>query len=112
LLSTMQAVMPSFVARVDRPERGGEWVEYLQRRESAARSWVARLGLDREPGDDGHGGPSVTLLHVDGDEDGLLASLLFDAAGVSERQTLERVAQLGVVERAALLGDLVGERSN
>ena len=31
--------------------------------------WVARLGLDREPGDDGHGGPSVTLLHVDGDED-------------------------------------------
>ena len=112
MLRTMQTVMPSFVARVDRPDRGGEWVEYLERREQAARSWVARLGLDREPGDDGHGGPSVTLLHVDGDEDALLASLLFESAGVGERQTLERVAQLGVVERAALLGDLVGERRN
>ncbi len=112
LLSTMKAVMPSFVARVERPERGGEWVSYLERRESSAREWSARLGLDRDPGDDGHGGPSVTLLHVDGDEDDLLASLLFEAAGVSEIQTRERVAALGAVERAALLGDLVGERAN
>jgi thymidylate synthase ThyX len=112
LLSTMQAVMPSFVARVDRPDRGGEWVEYLESREAAARSWVARLGLDREAGDDGHGGPSVTLLHVDGDEEDLLASLLFESAGVSECTTRARVAELGVVERAALLGDLVGERRN
>ena len=74
--------------------------------------WVARLGLDREPGDDGHGGPSVTLLHVDGDEDALLASLLFEAAGVSERQSRASASRaLGAVERAALLGDLVGERA-
>ena len=38
LLRTMQAVMPSFVARVERPDRGGEWVEYLESRERAARS--------------------------------------------------------------------------
>ncbi len=112
LLSTMKVVMPSFVARVERPERGGEWVSYLEQRESAARAWAARLGLDREPGDDGHGGPSVTLLHIDGSEDDLLASLLFEATGVSERLTRERVAVLDDVERGALLGDLVGERRN
>ena len=112
LLSTMKAVMPSFVARVERPERGGEWVSYLEQRESAGRDWAARLGLDREPGDDGQGGPSVTLLHVDGSEDDLIASLLFEASGVSERQTRDSVASLSDSDRAALLSDLVGERSN
>ncbi len=38
--------MPSFVARVERPDRGGEWVGYLEARERAAERWVARLGLD------------------------------------------------------------------
>jgi len=112
LLSTLQAVMPSFVARVERPERGGEWIAFLERREAAARAAAARLGLDREPGDDGHGGPSVTLLHVDGAEEDLLAALLFEQAAVSEQVTRERVAALGPDERAALLRELVGERAN
>jgi len=112
LLGAMQAVMPSFVARVERPERGGEWVTFLERREAAARSWAGRLGLDREPGDDGHGAPSVTLLHVDGSEEDLLAALLFEQTAASERVTRERVAELGAEQRAALLSDLVGERAN
>jgi thymidylate synthase ThyX len=29
LLEAVQAVTPSFVARVERPDRGGEWVRYL-----------------------------------------------------------------------------------
>src|ERR687894_1608476 len=32
ILGELKAIMPSFVARVDRPERGGEWVAYLERR--------------------------------------------------------------------------------
>ena len=40
--------------------------------------WAARLGLDRA-GADGDGRPSVALLHVDGDEEQLLAALLFEA---------------------------------
>src|SRR5437763_2335432 len=75
ILRAVQAVMPSFVARVERPDRGGEWVSYLRGRDEAAARWVARLGLDREGEHDG--GPSVRLLHVDGDEEGLLAALLF-----------------------------------
>jgi len=112
LLGTMKAVMPSFVARVERPERGGEWVTFLERRERAARAWAGRLGLDREPGDDGHGGPSVTLLHVDGSEEDLLAALLFEQTAASERVTRQRVGELGAEQRAALLADLVGERAN
>ena len=112
LLGTMKAVMPSFVARVERPERGGEWVTFLERRERAARAWAGRLGLDRQPGDDGHGGPSVTLLHVDGSEEDLLAALLFEQTAASERVTRQRVGELGAEQRAALLADLVGERAN
>ena len=85
ILDAIKAVMPSFVARVERPDRGGEWVALPA---SAARGrrerWAARLGLDRaRPAPTT--GPSVRLLHVDGDEDRLLAALLFEAAGASAR---------------------------
>jgi thymidylate synthase ThyX len=110
VLEAVQAVMPSFVSRVERPERGGEWVSYLERREQAAERWVARLGLDRTTDD--ADGPSVRLLEVDGDEDRLLAALLFEAAGVEEESTRAAVTGLSDAERAELLGELVGERAN
>ncbi len=112
LLSALQATIPSFVSRVERPDRGGEWVSFLAEREDGARRAVARLGLDRPAGDDGHGGPSVRLLHVDGDEQSLVAALLFEAAGVSEEATRAQLAALGHDELGRLLADLIGERRN
>jgi thymidylate synthase ThyX len=111
LLDAVKAVIPSFVTRVERPDRGGEWIAYLEQRERAAERWIARLGLDR-PADDAANGPSVRLLHVDGDEDALLAALLFEAAGASEDETRIRLSALNHDERAALLTDLVGPRNN
>jgi len=111
ILEAVQAVMPSFVARVERPDRGGEWVAYLEAREHAAERWVRRLGLDREAGE-GEARPSVRLLHVDGDEDALLAALLFEAAGAAEEETRIRLAALTSAERTELLSDLVGVRAN
>ena len=111
ILDAVQAVMPSFVSRVERPDRGGEWIGYLEARERAAERWVARLGLDREH--DGEAArPSVRLLHVDGDEASLLAALLFEAAGADEQSLLIRVDALSSDERTELLADLVGQRSN
>ena len=110
LLEAIQAVMPSFVSRVERPDRGGEWVAYLRERDAAGARWVQRLGLDRSG--ESPDRPSVRLLHVDGDEDGLLASLLFEASGASEEAVRMRLAALSSEERAALLSDLVGARSN
>ena len=112
ILRAVQDVMPSFVSRVERPDRGGEWVSYLQRREQAGERWAARLGLDRAPGDDGAGGPSVRLTHHDGDEDLLLAALLFEASTTDERATRAALAQLSADERSALLADLVADRAN
>ena len=110
ILGAIKAVMPSFVARVERPERGGAWASFLQRRRAAAEHWTARLGLDRESDPDER--PSVRLLHVDGDEDRLLAALLFESAGTPEDTTLAAVGALGAEERVHMLADLVGERTN
>src|SRR5262245_4369661 len=60
ILDAVKAVMPSFVARVERPDRGGEWVEYLRERDEAAARWVQQLGLEGGARDDR---PSVRLLH-------------------------------------------------
>jgi thymidylate synthase ThyX len=109
ILDAVQAVMPSFVSRVERPDRGGEWVSYLRERDATAARWVQRLGLQGGATDDR---PSVRLLHVDGDEDALLAALLFEAAGCSEEDARIRLSALSSDERAQLLSDLVGARAN
>jgi thymidylate synthase ThyX len=111
VLEAVKAVVPSFVARVERPDRGGTWMEYLDARERAAERWVSRLGLDRPAAGEALR-PSVRLLHVDGDEDSLLAALLFEAAGVSEDETRIGLSALGTDERVQLLRDLVGQRAN
>ena len=54
----------------------------------------------------------MRLLHVDGDEESLLAALLFEAAGVPEEDARIRIAALSTEQRAELLGDMVGERDN
>ncbi len=110
ILRELQQVMPSFVSRVDRPERGGEWVAYLRRRREATEDWVSRLGLDRRGA--GEDAPSVELVHVDGTEENLLAACLFESAATPETEILARLDVLDRSERAALLGALVGERVN
>src|SRR5829696_6422042 len=83
ILRAVQSTTPSFVTRVERPDRGGAWVDYLRTRAEAGAAWAARLGLADDEGA-AEAGPSVTLLRADGDEDDLLAALLFEAGGVPE----------------------------
>jgi thymidylate synthase ThyX len=111
ILTELQAVMPSFVSRVDRPDRGGRWVDYLESRARTGERWARRLGLAAER-DGAASGPSVRLTHVDGDEDDLLVALLFES-GASAEDTIRRsVQELSEAERAQLLADLVGDRVN
>lgn len=109
MLAAMNATMPSFVSRVERPDRGGQWVSFLQARTRAAQELATRFGLDRE---DPAQAPSVRLLHVDGSEELLIAALLFEATRADESTTARRVAELGPDERAATIAALVGPREN
>ena len=109
ILAELAKVIPSFVARVERPDRGGEWIAYLQERRQATERTVARLGLDRRADGDA---PSVELVSVDGGEGELLAASLFEAAGVSEAEIRRRIEALDPLERAELIAELAGERRN
>ncbi len=110
ILDEIKSVMPSFVARVGRPDRGGRWISYLEERAQAGERWAARLGLSDHAED--HAAPSVRLLKVDGDEEDLLTALLFESSSHGEDGIREGVASLDADERAALLADLVGDRRN
>ena len=46
ILTELAKVIPSFVGRIERPDRGGEWIAYLRERRLATERAVARLGLD------------------------------------------------------------------
>jgi thymidylate synthase ThyX len=110
ILAELKQVMPSFVSRVERGDRGGEWISYLEWRRERTEEWVGRLGLNRRGA--GEDAPSVELVHVDGSEEDLLAACLFESASVPETEILARLDVLDHAERSELLAAMVGERSN
>jgi len=110
-LGELKQVIPSFLARVERPERGGRSIAYLEERERAADRAAARLGLDRVRAAEA-AAPAVRLLAVRGSEEDLLAALLFEAAASSEDQVHRAVRALPPDERADLTAELCGERGN
>ncbi len=109
LLAELQKIIPSFVARVPRPDRGGRWVEFLQERRERSEQLARRLGLDERVEERG---PSVRLLRVEGDEEQLLAASLFEAGVASEERAHAAVSTLTPDDRTALIAELVGEREN
>ena len=109
-LVELRKVIPAFVKRVDMPDRGGAWVEYLSEVRERASAAAARFGLDDEAR--GEERPAVHLLHVDGTEADLIAASAFEASGVGEDELRGAAAALDVSERARLIADLAGPRAN
>src|SRR5829696_4458624 len=109
MLEELQRVMPSFVVRVDRPDRGGRWIEYLRDREERAHELAKQLGLRER---DHESAASVRLLRVEGTEDDLVAASLFEHSNLSEREAAAAVERLSADERADAIAWLAGERDN
>lgn len=109
ILAELQKVIPSFVQRVDNPDRGGRWVEYLQDLSASSEQWAGKLGIGA---DEDTTGPYVRLLHHDGDERRLATALLFEATGAPESATADAVAKLDQSQLTAMLADLAGDREN
>ncbi|MDQ6796992.1 MAG: FAD-dependent thymidylate synthase [Actinomycetota bacterium] len=109
ILGELRKVIPSFLTRVDRPERGGEWSAHMAATNEAtaevARSLFA--GIEVEPR------PSVTLVDFDpGAEDKLLAAMVYPHLQLPEDQVLARVRTLSADERRRVVEAYVGERRN
>ena len=81
LLQELRAVIPAFLDRVDRPDRGGRWAAYLRDTRSATRAMATALLRDMSA-DAVH--PEVTLVDFDADaEDDVLVGILYPHAHVS-----------------------------
>lgn len=111
ILRELQKVIPSFVQRVERPDRGGRWIEYLASLRESGERWSSNLGIG-EPVDEADLGPSVRLLDHQGDERGLATALLYESSSLSESGVRDAVDALSEEQLAALLADMSGEREN
>ena len=114
LLEELQAVMPSFVARVPRPDRGGRWIEYLRERDASAGALAAtRLGLDAA-GAAEDAPVRAPAARRTATRTELLAALLYEAIDVAARS--EARVRLSAPARPdgarGALPELVGEREN
>ena len=109
MLTELRKVIPSFLRRVDVPDRGGAWSTYLAAGRQAMEEHAAAVFGDEkaEPAD------IVTLTDFDPDgEVKLLTAMLYPYSSLPEQQIERRVRAMGADERAAVVRAYVGERGN
>jgi thymidylate synthase ThyX len=112
LLCELRKVIPSFLTRVDRPERGGAWASYLASCRKETAEVTTRLFGGGET-DRLSSQPSVTLVDFDPDgEDKVLAAMCYPYTSLSETEVRARVAELSPAERSEIVTAYVGRRTN
>lgn len=115
MLSELRKVIPSFLKRVDLPERGQAWSDYLAETRHAMHDVAARL-FPEGPGDtDEASGDAPVVRLTDFDPDGevkTVAAALYSVTALPEHHLEARVRQMGAEDRLAVLRAYVGDRAN
>jgi thymidylate synthase ThyX len=111
LLEELRQVIPAFLHRVDREDRGVAWSRYLAETAAETAKVVEAVLGDLPPSS--QPGPSVRLTEFDpAGEDKVLTAAAYPHTGAGEPEVAAGVARLGAEERARLLAAYVGERRN
>ena len=109
MLRELRKVIPAFLTRVDRVDRGVAHGAYLAASDDAAAALAARLG----PAPAGPAGPSVRLVDFDPDgEARVLAHALWPASGRDLSDVRAAVAAMDPAERAEALRRWAGARAD
>ncbi|HEX7148122.1 MAG TPA: FAD-dependent thymidylate synthase, partial [Actinomycetota bacterium] len=99
LLEELRQVIPAFLHRVDREDRGVAWSRYLAETASETAKVVEAVLGQVPPA--GQVGPSVRLTEFDpAGEDKVLTAIAYPDLHVGEAEVAARVARLGAEERA------------
>jgi thymidylate synthase ThyX len=107
ILAELRKVIPSFVSRVDLPDRGVAWSDYLEETAGQIELLASGLGLVAEDR------PEVTLVDWDPDaESRVAAAALYSVSSLPEDQLLRHVSNLPPSERARILATYAGRRAN
>ncbi len=105
----LRRVIPAFLRRLERPERGGAWSRYLAETREHTRQVARRLLEGVEP----ESRPEVTL--ADWDPDGevkVVAAALYAQSDLPDDQLLAIARKLGAEERNQVLEAYIGRRLN
>ena len=107
MLVELRRVIPSFLRRVDVPDRGEAWTAYLADVRDRLDDIAAGLSdPDPEPG------PSVALVGQGRTRPRWPPVALYPGSTLPDQYLLETVAAMTQAERAAVLAAAVGERAN
>jgi thymidylate synthase ThyX len=109
MLVELRKVIPAFLVRVDQPERGGRWSDYLRQtreRTAAAAAWL----VDDCPPESAD---EVTLTDFDPDgEIKIVAAALYAVSALPDSQLMAIARGLSPAERLDALTAYVGDRTN
>ncbi len=110
MLTELRKVIPSFVRRVDLPERGVEWSEYLADARLSMEDIAEDLLETSGPADTD---ARVDLVDFDPDaEIKVVASMLYPHSSLSERRIEEQVRAMSVDDRLRVIRAYTGDRRN
>ncbi len=108
MLVELRKVIPAFLARVDVPERGGRWSQYLKEIRESVEGRIEAPG--NEPTESR---PEVTLTDFDPDgEIKVVAAALYPGSDLPDDRLLTLARRMTPMERATVLSAAIGERSN
>lgn len=112
LLSELRKVIPSFLTRVDRRDRGGAWSDYLRTTRTRTRALADALVTAST-----EGAPEVSLVDwsprdpLQAEVD-LVAAILYPHVDLPEEQLLREVAAMDADDRGRVITAYVGDRTN
>lgn len=112
MLTELRKVIPSFLSRVDRPDRGGEWVNYFVDTRDDVDEQVERIFGDEQSR--GNNEPSsVTLTDFDPDgENKVIAAILYSHSHKTESALIDDVAEMSHQDKMEIMNSYVGDRNN
>ncbi len=109
MLTELRKVIPAFLTRVDQPERGGRWTQYLADTKAATERVAERVlgDVEREP--------RTEVVLTDFDPDGeikVVAAALYAVSDLPDDQLFEVARRMTAADRASVLRAYVGTRGN
>ncbi|MBK9178221.1 MAG: FAD-dependent thymidylate synthase [Acidimicrobiales bacterium] len=109
MLTELRKVIPSFLKRIDRDDRGGAWARHLADTRARTGKLADALFDSVEP----ERAPGVALVDFDPDgEIKVVTAALYPLTCVPEHQIEARVRAMTTDERLAVLRAYVGDRTN
>ncbi|MCZ6538537.1 MAG: FAD-dependent thymidylate synthase [Chloroflexi bacterium] len=107
MLKELRRVIPSFLKRVDLPDRGGAWSNYYQENHDAMERIASRIYVEPEHADE------VTLVEWDPEaEDKIAAAALYAHSDLTDTQLHSVVQNMSADDKAEVIRAYVGDRQN